>query len=403
MNSSSADKGSIRLAVLTLSISHFEVPLFRLCAQRDDLDIKVFHLLPVKSRSFDTEYIGEIDWGVDMLDGYESQQVDDWSALARNAREWGADVVLIYGYGWPGGPQLILRNWWNGIPQVHRGTLNYYLDPRRPIKGRIMRPIGRFLLSLFDAHQYGGDYSHKVLLDVGAVAESLFFVPYSIDTKYFIDQSDREDVKELARKLRASLGWKKDSQVILFIAQHNWFKGPDIAMEVFRNVAERNTQARFLVVGAGRMTEEMRAYAKKYLPEGVCHFAGFVPSAHTTSYYLASDLVLCTSRYETWARMVNEAMLCRRPCLVSRIVPAAGGLIEKKVNGYVVDKFNVKSFVDAVEDHFRLPEEKRAAMGELARKKAEGFAYEPYVDNVVEAARYAMNHTRKVKKRVTKK
>ncbi|MEZ5591151.1 MAG: glycosyltransferase family 4 protein [Gammaproteobacteria bacterium] len=189
--------------------------------------------------------------------------------------------------------------------------------------------------------------------------------------------------------IRESQGWLPDDHVILFIAQHNWVKGPDIAMDIFRQVAKSDSKARFLIVGSGRMTDAMKIYARQYFSSGTIHFAGFVPSEKTVAYYLASDLVICPSRYETWARMVNEAMLCRRPCLVSRIVAAAGGLIVNGENGYVVDAPEVSQFVTAIKKHFMLPQEVRQQMGESAREKAQDFAYGPHIDNVVAAARYA--------------
>jgi hypothetical protein len=160
-----APQSVIRLAVLTEAISHFEAPLFRLCAQRRELLFKVFYVLPVKRRSFDSEYGNLIDWGDDLLAGYDAVQVAGPDQLHPAAKEWGANVVLLYGYSWPGALKIILRNWWQGQAQIHRGTLNYFLDPRRPIKGRLMRPLRSFVLRLFDAHHYGGDYSRKVLLD----------------------------------------------------------------------------------------------------------------------------------------------------------------------------------------------------------------------------------------------
>ena len=177
----------MRLAILTESISHFEAPLYRLCAQAETVRLKVFYIKPVKAQRYDAQYAQQIDWGYDILTGYRSLQVDNSEELLHAAREWGADVVLLYGYSWSGAPGIILRNWWRGQAQVHRGTLNYYRDPRRPLKGRLMRPLGRLLLRLFDAHHYGGEYSRKVLLDAGAKESALFFVPYSVDTPHFLE------------------------------------------------------------------------------------------------------------------------------------------------------------------------------------------------------------------------
>lgn len=380
----------LRLAVLTDSISHFEVPLFRLCARREELAFKVFYVQGVERERFDSQYAGRIDWGDDLLAGYDAAQGADAEALYLAARAWGADVMLMYGYGWPGALKAIVRNWWRRQPQVHRGTLNYLIDPRRPLKARLMRPLRSFVLSLFDAHHYGGDYSRKVLLDAGAKESSLFFVPYSVDTEHFLAASESAKTQEAALALRLEQGWADDDHVILFIAQHSWVKGTDIAMATFDRVAQADPRARFLVVGSGRMTDTMKAAARRCIEPGRIHFAGFVPSMQTAPYYLASDVVLCSSRYETWARMVNEAMLCRRPCVVSRVVAAAGGLIEHGVSGYVVSMPEASLFAGAIAKHFALPMVERHAMGEEARKQARGFAYEPNMDNVVAAARHAL-------------
>ena len=260
-----------------------------------------------------------------------------------------------------------------------------------------MRPFGRMLLRLFDSHHYGGDYSRKVLLDAGVKEEALFFVPYSVDTPHFVAAADAPDRQRAGLEIREAQGWSSDDHVILFIAQHNWFKGPDIAMEVFRQVAQTDPAARFLVVGSGHMTAALKAYALQHFDLNIIHFSGFVPSGLTVAYYLASDLVICTSRYETWARMVNEAMLCRRPCVVSRVVPAAGGLIVDGENGYVVEAPEAGQFVPVIRRHFTLPQQVRQRMGEAAREKAQAFAYEPYIDNVLAAARYAHRQSQRGK------
>ncbi len=185
--------------------------------------------------------------------------------------------------------------------------------------------------------------------------------------------------------------------MILFIAQHNWVKGPDIAMEAFHRIAQADPRARLLVVGSGRMTDAMKATAHRCFEPGRIHFAGFVPSTQAVPYYLASDVVLCSSRYETWARMVNEAMLCRRPCVVSRVVAAAGGLIEDGVNGYVVESPEADLLSNAMTRHFALPVDERHKMGEAARRQAQFFAYEPNMENVIAATRYAFERRGGVK------
>lgn len=378
-----------KVAVLTESISHFEVPLFRLCAADPRIEIKVFHVEPVAQTFYDSQYAQTIDWGEDMLAGYESEQGESAADLDRRARAWGADVILMNGYAWQGAPALAFRNWRTGHRQIHRGTLNYYLDPRRPVKGRLMRPLRDLLLRLFHAHHYGGSYSRRVLEMAGVRDEAMFMVPYSVDTGYFVERADAATTLTDAAAVRGAAGWAPDDRVILFIAQHNWFKGPDIAMEVFRSWQAQDPKARFLVVGSGSMTDSLRKYAEEHLPAGSCHFSGFVPSKDTAKYYVASDLVICTSRYETWARMINEAMLCRRPCVINHVVPAAGGLVDDRRNGYVVPP-EVDRYVAAIIDFFARSDTQREEMRSAARLRALEFAYENHMEEFVACVRYAL-------------
>lgn len=381
----------LRMAVCTQSISHFEVPMFSLSAEVPGLQLKVFYIDEVELvPRFDSAYGGMIYWGGDLLKGYDSERCSDIRAMEESLDAWGADVVLMYGYAWPGATRMILSRWMKGKPQVHRGTLNYHRDPRAKIRGLLMRPLRRFLLRCFQAHHYGGSYSKKVLVDAGVNPDSLFFVPYSVNSPRFLEGAGDAENIHAAALIRRSMGWEDGDRVLLFIAQHSWFKGPDIAMEVFRRYQLQDGAARFLVVGSGSMTEAMKALSREQGLQQSVHFADFVASQDTIPYYLASDLVLCTSRYETWARMVNEAMLCGRPCLINDIVPAAGGLVEDGVSGYVVRGLDPASYVGVIARHFAMGSMERRKMGEAAMAAAKRFSYDESIHNVLEAARYAV-------------
>src|SRR5687767_8760946 len=114
----------LKLAIITEAISHFEVPLYRLCAHDPRLTVKAFYMLGVTQASYDTEYKQVIDWGENMLAGYDGEQGKTADELWHAALAWGADVIMLYGYGWHGAPAVAFRNWRRGIPQIHRGTLN---------------------------------------------------------------------------------------------------------------------------------------------------------------------------------------------------------------------------------------------------------------------------------------
>lgn len=393
----SSNRGDLSMAICTQSISHFEAPMFKLASELPGLRLKVFYLDEVEiAPKFDRAYGESIHWGGNPLDGYESVRCNSVREMKVGVEAWKAEVVLMYGYAWPGAASIILSRWIGRKPQIHRGTLSYHYDPRGSrLRSRMMRPLRNWLLTRFHAHHYGGSYSRKVLLDAGVDQDSLFFVPYSVDSGFFSTRSGHPASIMQAERIRDQAGWRSSDRVLLFIAQHNWVKGPDIMMEVFRKYRQTDDSARLLVVGSGSMTEEMEAYAQHHGFRQSVFFAGFVPSAETVPYYLASDLVVCTSRYETWARMVNEAMLCGKSCLINDAVAAAGGLVEDGVNGHVVRGLELDGYVQAITGHFAMDADQRARMSEEARTAARRFSYEENIHNVLDAALYAVRSTGK--------
>lgn len=387
----------IKVAVATPSISHFEVPLYRQCDGLPDIDFRVFYFKPTEQQEgrYDSEYQQKIHWGENMLSGYSSLLCASAKHLHTEVDKWAPDVIIVYGYSWPGALSLIILNWLRGTPQIHRGTLNYYKDPRRGIRAHITRPFRKIIFHLFQAHHYGGSYSERVLKESGIAKKALFFVPYSVDTHFFLHKAQDDGVVSSARALRNSLGWGHDTKVVLYIGQHNWFKGPDIAMQVFAKLQAECPETRLLVVGSGRMTAEMKEYASRYFSPGSYHFAGFCPSKETVKYYLASDIVLFTSRYETWGRAINEAMTCQRVCVLNNIFPAAGGLVEDGHNGFVISNRQPDSYVKAIKHYFGLSAERQNKMMKNARRKAESMSYESHVEDLKDSIFFAANCNRK--------
>ncbi|HQR65798.1 MAG TPA: glycosyltransferase family 4 protein [Thermoanaerobaculia bacterium] len=368
----------IRLAIATWGISHFEVPLFRILAASSGVSCRVFYLLdPEANRTFDADYGQGIDWGEEMLGGYPSEWCESPEDMRRRIRKFRPDAAMIYGYSWSGALRLIVGLWLSGVPLIFRGTLSDRRDPRSGLLGRMSRMLRPLVFYFFRTFHYGGTYSLRVLRSARIPPDRLFFVPYSVDTPYFAREADRLGDRGREEFLNTR-GWPQDSRVVLFIGQLSWVKGPDIAVEAFREWHRWDPRARLVIVGSGEEASGIRARVHDLAEDGSLYLAGFCPSKQTVEWYLRSDVVLFTSRYETWARAVNEAMLCRIPCIVNGQIAASGGLVDHGSNGIVVEKGQSSEYARALERYFELSPVERSRMGEAARRKALEFSYEAH-------------------------
>lgn len=334
----------IRLAWVTEVISHFEVPLFRIIANFKGVDFQLFFSRNIGEKTeFDPAWQQDVDWGVSLTKGYPSMFCSSPQNLIEELHRFSPDTIMLYGYRGPFLGRALLYGLEHNIPLGLRATANYQLDRRNPWKS-LLRPLAIPIFRLFQAVHYGGRMSYRYYRLMGVPRKKLFFVPYSIDTDYFLKA--RERLPRAREEVRRKLGFPPDAFVVLFVGQLSWVKGPDIALHVFRRLYSRLPRARFLVVGDGVMRRELEAEAHALLPPGVVQFVGFQNQQTIPAYYLAADVAIFTSRYETWGRAVNECLACGLPCIVTNRMGAAYDLVQNGVTGYVIPYGNWSLFVE---------------------------------------------------------
>ncbi len=90
------------------------------------------------------------------------------------------------------------------------------------------------------------------------------------------------------------------------------------------------------MLGTGPLREEMmRQVERERIPE--VSFPGFQQLDALLGYYAGAGAFVHPARQEQWGLVVNEAMACGLPVLVSRTVGAAYDLVQDGVNGFRFD------------------------------------------------------------------
>lgn len=125
-----------------------------------------------------------------------------------------------------------------------------------------------------------------------------------------------------------------------------------------------------LMVGTGPLEEACRAHATRHrLPVS---FAGFLNQSEMPSAYAAADcLVLPSDHGETWGLVVNEAMACGLPAIVSDLVGCAEDLVLEGLTG-LVSRFGHPPALAAAMGRMAADPGAAARMGATARKRVNG-------------------------------
>ena len=331
---------SSRLAIVATHPIQYHAPWFRALATRPELEIKVFFAQLPDPAAQGVGFGEAFRWDVPLLDGYPSEVVPNARARPRLGGFFASSTPGIGERIRAFRPMAVLLTGWNqlpllqalrasermGIPRLVRGESNA-LKPR----GRLVRALHRRLLRRYDVFLTIGAANAAFYSANGIAAERQVRCPYFVDNERFAAQA-----AELAAD-RSALrdGWSVPSGAFCaaFAGKLVPKKRPADLVEAAAMARNQGVEVHVLVAGAGELEAALRERAAAL---GVpVTFAGFLNQSEIARAYVACDaLVLPSDHGETWGLVVNEAMACARPAIVSDRVGCAEDLVRDGVTGF---------------------------------------------------------------------
>ncbi len=381
---------STRLAVVTTHPIQYYAPLFRRMAGHEDIDPKVFYGWTGSTEaSYDPGFEQEVEWDLPLLEGYDHTFVPNEASdpgthhfrglinptLPAEVERWGADAVLVFGWGWQSHLR-VLRHFSGTIPVLFRGD-STLIDEQGGLRRWIRRTGLWWVYRHVDHALYVGQRNRAYFEAHGLTDDQLTWVPHAIDNTRFAEVPGADDE---ARRWRKEIGIPENSPVVLFAGKLEAKKAPDVLLDAFLRLENRNTH--LVVVGSGPLEEKLRARSKDH-PR--VHFLGFQNQSRMPVVYRLGDVFVLPSRGpgETWGLAVNEAMACGRPVVVSSNVGCAPDLVDE-ANGAVVPPDNADALREALENVLSDSEQRRR-MGERSAERIQNWSIDEAAARTVEA------------------
>jgi glycosyltransferase involved in cell wall biosynthesis len=392
-----------KVAILVSHPIQYQVPWFRALAAHPDLNLHVFFAHQAKPQEQGAAGFGVVfEWDIPLLEGYPHTFLKNIARTPSVSTFFGLDTpeirtfiacerydaVVVNGWHYKSAWQAIWACWHTKTPVMVRSDSHLYTK-RHLLKRAMKWPLYRYFIPRFDACLPVGQWSSEYFRHYGAKPDRIFVIPHTVDQKRF---TRAHDIDGSRASLRAE--WQLDASAIVFLFTGKLIdkKRPMDFVRAVGAVSARGFQIQGLIVGDGPLRGECETFVKSNrIP---IRFAGFLNQSDMPKVYAAADcLVLPSDGGETWGLVVNEAMSCGLPAIVSDCIGCGPDLIDRGITGDTFPMGSVESLASVMAEWTNRTR-CRSAQTAVKRKIA-GHSVQRAVNTLLEAVNAMSSGTRK--------
>jgi glycosyltransferase involved in cell wall biosynthesis len=221
--------------------------------------------------------------------------------------------------------------------------------------------VKRIVVSACDAAYVSGALSEEYLLELGMNRERIFKGYDCVDNDFFGGIASQRSEKKFSQK-----GTEK-----FFISASRFIRSKNILglLEAYKKYQiEMGQNAWGLVLaGDGEQAQIIRKYITDNHIENL-FLPGFVNSLELAKLFSLSACYIHPGVQETWGLVVNEAMACSLPLLLSKNIGCVPDLLEEGCNGLSFDPASVEDIAKAMLCMTNLSLEQRCQMGKRSKE-----------------------------------
>jgi glycosyltransferase involved in cell wall biosynthesis len=389
----------LRLLVVGSHVVQYSSPIFRKMASDGRIDLLVAYCsMQGAEPGVDPGFGVKVSWDTPVLEGYSWVHVPNraprpglgrffgllnpglWSLI----RDGKFDAVFVSGYFYASAWIAILAAKLRRVPilfTTEAHSLRSWATQSK-WKLRLKKFYMRRILSLGNVLLTMSTGSLQQLVALGFPSNRIVLSPYCVDNDWWTRRAQEADREVMRAEWRIPPG----SAVTLFCAKLQPWKGPLDLLEAFARAGVADSHLVF--AGDGPLRDQLEQRAAELGLSNRVRFLGFVNQSQLPAVYRAADLLVLSSHYEPFGLVVNEAMLCGCPVVVSDRVGAKFDLVRPGENGYVYPAGDVERLAAVLREILTNPEN-RARMGAAARQRMESWSPREYVESMVRAVQLA--------------
>lgn len=294
------------------------------------------------------------------------------------------DYDILVGGSWSNLPELIETCFYLPIVKFRKKPFILYSEDfdTKTISKKIITPLLKLFTLMSNAILVPGTRHKEYFVSLGASPDKIFLFPNASNITI------KENDYIYKERLKQELGIK-DKKIILYVGRLVERKGVQYLIKAFAKLKIEQKDVDLIIIGKGDYETKLRSLCKELNIGDNVHFIGYIENEFLSSFYLNCNICVApSSQEEAWVFVVNEAMYCAKPVIVTQSVGSAFDMIQDGVNGYIVPAKNVNALYESMKKILSDPDLEKK-MGEKSKKIIkEGFTYEHMVKGFMNAIEY---------------
>jgi UDP-glucose:(heptosyl)LPS alpha-1,3-glucosyltransferase len=240
---------------------------------------------------------------------------DHFSLVHSHERIYKADIYTIHG---------IPHKYW--VHHVRRKSMSLYDLATARVEKKLV----------YEGHC-------KIFIAVSSLTKDIFLQEYEIDPDQVVvihpgvdfNDYEKHDKASIRHTIRREWGIHPAELVMIFVSMNFEIKGLDEILPALAKLKAWNHPFKLVVVGKGNIHKYKNLAQKAQIGQDVI-FTGPLSKENLIKMYLAGDLYLMLSKFDTFGMVVLEAMAAGLPVMISNHV-GARDIVREGENGFIID------------------------------------------------------------------
>ncbi|GLU52376.1 glycosyltransferase family 4 protein [Dyadobacter frigoris] len=238
-------------------------------------------------------------------------------------------------------------------------------------RSTLKEKIKSWIVNRADAFFCFGKSSADYLLTLGVKQPQI-----AVANAAVIDEDVIKTKFDLAKNLSFEINSSKSTRSFVYVGRLAEEKNLELLIKAFIAVKEKSKISfdwKLLFVGDGPAKEKLTKISGEYLKSQIIEFAGGHPWYKVPAWLAKSDVLILPSKSEPWGLVVNEAMVCAMPVIVSEKCGCAEDLVRNGINGFLFNPESQPELETALQFFLKNPD-KIDSMGKESLKLIQPFS-----------------------------